>query len=678
MYSRRLVRAWLCALIALMFAPQLLTHAQIAPGAILIDGSKIVATVIKQAAATYTAKHPDVKIDVQVSGTSGGFDKLCSGTLDINMAVSGITDQQDAACSAKNVKYVEALIGFDASVILVNNSSKITCVAAAEVTKLLSPTASSATKNWTQLATAEPDQPITTVYAATDSSRARDLMATLVPGNNLRSDISLQANASAVVDKIIAEPNSVGIVTLDDYQKATGKAVRALDIKNGTTCITPNVANLEEARYPTGEPLYLYVNIASLDRQPVADFVNSVLGTDGQNAVTANGFIAADTTSYTRDQSYLTAKQAGRTFSRIQSVNIPADTAGTITADGSPVISQILKDVTTAFQPRYTKITVTPTAFGNDEGFSKLCSGTVDMIGATRPPTADETASCKKNNIQTLPLTLGAQGVVLLVNAGNTFSTCLTLDEIGKLFSAPADGSASKVKTWSDVNSKFPATDLLILTPADGSSATQMILDDSVKGTIAPLPRRDTTSNDDPLYRAAGTANVAGAITYMTWTEYQKVTQKVTLVQVDAGKGCVTPSQATLLDSSYPLSETVSLVLNMNAFTRPEVKAFVWYVLGDDALAVLSDKSGLVGLDKAGFVAARDTVLARFAQPSAPTALGTAAVGTASATTNATSVVTSAATSAATSATMSATSAATALPVGTVSATALPTAVATQ
>lgn len=618
-----------------------------------IDGSKIVSPILTQASNAYSQQHSTVSAAISVSGTSAGFDKLCSGTTDMAMANTGISDQQAAACDSKKVQYVELLLGFDASVLVVNTASKVNCLATSDVVALLSPTAVGKFQNWNQLAQATttplPDQALSAIYATQDT-RARDLISALIPGGILRTDISVQPDEKTAVDKLVADANGVAILTLSDYQKsqADGKAVRALDLRNGTVCTTANPLNLGNNRYPAGESLYLYVNADALNRAPVADFLNYLVSTDGQKAVTNASFTLADPTVYTRDQTYLAAKQTGRTFSRIQSVNIAADTAGTITINGSPAAFDSIKAVADAFQPLYTNIKVTQTPLGNDSGFSNLCAGTADLIGTTRLPTDAETAACKANKINPVQLTLGGHGVVLLVNAGNTFATCLTTDQIAKLFGTAADG---KVKKWSDVDAKFPATDLLILSPNDGDLMTDLLITKTVKG-VAPLPRTDMTQNSDPLYRAAGTANVAGAITYMSYTDYKTVKSKVTLVQVDGGKGCITPSDKTLVDGSYPLSEQLYLFLNPAAFSRPEIKAFVWYLLSDDALAVLSSKANLVGLDRAGFVSTRDMVLSQFAQaptgtpgPGTPTAVSTA-IATTAATTVATSIPTTAPTAA--------------------------------
>ncbi|MEP7288849.1 MAG: substrate-binding domain-containing protein [Chloroflexota bacterium] len=587
---------------------------------VTVDGSNIVSPILKAASQSYSTKNVGAKIEVNVSGTTGGFEKLCAGTLDLNMAVRSITDEEAAACQQKNVKFIETVLGYDALVVVVNASSKVTCLTTDQLNKLLSPSASGV-KNWNAIDATLGDLPITAVYAPPPESQVYTLADSLVAGDKIRTDIQKVDTSAQVIEKVSSDGSGVGILTLADANNASnsqqGQTIKRLQLKNGDTCLDATVPNLEEARYPAGETLYLYLNAASLDRKPVSDFMNYLFGSDGRSAITSNGFVSASQTTYDRIQNYLATRQTGRTFSRIQSVNVPADTAGSVVADGSPDVFPILKAVSDAFKPRYDKITVNTTTFGNDIGYRKLCANGVDMIGATRKPSDAEAESCQKANVQTLRLNLGSSAVVLLVNGNNKFATCLTTDEIGKLFGIASQG---KIMKWSDVNPAFPATDLLILTPTDGAAETDFLLNKSIKA-VAPVRRQDTTENDDALYRGAGTQNVEGAITYMNFADFQKVKANVHPVQVNAGSGCVDPSEANVKSGTYPISEPLYVVLNLTTFTRPEIKAFVWYLLGDDAAAIFA-KQGLVGTDTAGIVAARDIALTRFAQaaPSAPAA----------------------------------------------------------
>lgn len=598
---------------------------------VTIDGSNIVSPILKTASQRYQETNKDTKIELNVSGTGGGFEKLCGGTLDINMAVRPITDSEAAACQNKNIQFIELLIGYDALTVVVNSASKLTCLTVDQTTnslnKLLSPSAVGV-KNWNAVDPALGDVAISNVYLPAAESQAYVLADSLVAGDKLRNDAQTTENPAQVAQKLATDASGVGIMTLSDYRSAAATSqtpvIRALQLKGGSTCVDADVPSLEEARYPAAESLYLYVNAASLDRKPVADFLNYLVGRDGRSAVTNAGFIAGSDTTYDRALNYLTKRQTGRTFSRIQSVNIPADTTGTYTIDGAgwPVVN--LKAVSDAFAPRYAKVTVKPFASGDEAGYRKLCANNADLIGATRPPTDAEAAACQKANVQMLRVPLGTQGVVVLVNSKNTFAQCLTTDQLAKIFSAD---SGSKVKKWSDVDPKFPATDLLVLTPTDGAPETDLLMSKIVKA-VAPVRRTDVTDNADPLYRAAATQNVDGAITYLTFAEFQTVKSNVKAVQVNAGGNCVDPSEANLKNGTYPLAQQQFAVLNVGTFTRPEVKAFVWFLLSDDALAVLS-KQGLVGTDTAAITAARDTVLGYFAQSGTPGAATPAATGAA-------------------------------------------------
>ncbi len=591
-------------------ATQAGTQAASTSGTITIEGSQIVSPVLKSAADQYKSGHPDVTITVNPSGTVAGFDKLCSGTADMAMAVDAISDQQAATCNTNKVNYIETLLGFNALAILVNSASSLTCLTPDQVNKLLSP--SGGANNWQVVDSSLGNVPITAIYSTPADSKGVVLANSLVTGGKIRSDVKMLDSAQAVSDQLGKETNAVGLMSAYDFNNLSGTSstLKALQMKTNATapCVDSSQVNLEAARYPEVQSLYLYINAASLDRKPVTDFLTSIFQSQNASLLLSNGFTDASTTTYDRDQHYIDTRQTGRTFSRIQTINVPPDTAGTISTEGAADAATVIKAINDAFSPRYSQIKLTLAASGNDTAFNKLCTNNVDLIGTTRPMGDSDVASCKKANIDTLQLQMGISAVVVVVNDNNKFATCLKLDQIGNLFSLSGQ---DKVKKWSDVDSSFPGTTIMVIGPNPGDAMTDLLLGKTVKG-LAPLPRTDMVNNDDPLYRAAGTANVGDAVTYMAFSDLQKSSAKVHAVAVDAGKGCVTPTLDTIKNGTYPLAETEYVVFNLNSFSRPEVKAFVWYLLSDDALSVIA-KQGLVATDTTGFTAARDTALARFA-----------------------------------------------------------------
>src|SRR5690606_19009671 len=106
--------------------------------------------------------------------------------------------------------------------------------------------------------------------------------------------------------------------------------------------------------------------------------------------------------------------------------------------------------------------------------------------------------------------------------------------------------------------------------------------------------------NSLPLHRAAGTAHVEGAPTYMHWAEYQRVLDNnqanIQLVSVDAGDGCIEPSLATIEDGSYPISEPFYLYVKQSSLVRPETQGFLWTALSDANYTALTN-AGFVGLE---------------------------------------------------------------------------------
>ncbi|MBZ0289061.1 MAG: phosphate-binding protein, partial [Anaerolineae bacterium] len=75
-------------------------------------------------------------------------------------------------------------------------------------------------------------------------------------------------------------------------------------------------------------------------------------------------------------------------------------------------------------------------------------------------------------------------------------------------------------------------------------------------------------------------ANVEGGLTYLSWTDYQRVLannqQRIQLVGVNGGNGCVAPSEATINDGTYPLTRASKLLVNTKSLTRSEVQSFLW------------------------------------------------------------------------------------------------------
>ena len=73
-----------------------------------------------------------------------------------------------------------------------------------------------------------------------------------------------------------------------------------------------------------------------------------------------------------------------------------------------------------------------------------------------------------------------------------------------------------------------------------------------------------------------------GGLGYFGFSYYEQNQDKLNLVGVDGGDGCVKPSSETIQDGSYkPLSRPLFMYPSRRPSQRPEVKAFMDFVIAN-------------------------------------------------------------------------------------------------
>ena len=89
-------------------------------GTIEIDGSSTVFPITQAMAEEFQNIHPDVKINVGISGTGGGFKRFTKGETDISDASRPISTSEVDAAHTNNINYVEFKIALDGIAVVVN------------------------------------------------------------------------------------------------------------------------------------------------------------------------------------------------------------------------------------------------------------------------------------------------------------------------------------------------------------------------------------------------------------------------------------------------------------------------------------------------------------------------------------------------------------------------------
>ena len=281
----------------------------------------------------------------------------------------------------------------------------------------------------------------------------------------------------------------------------------------------------------------------------------------------------------------------------------PADLSGTVTIDGSSTVYPITEAVAEEFQLANSGVRVPTSLSGTGGGFKKFCVGETDINDASRPIKADdegEGLACEANGIDYVELQVAIDGLTVVVNPGNAFATCLTVEELAKIYGPDSPQDLQ----WSDVRADFPSQPVNRFMPG-ADSGTFDYFTEEINGEVDAATQHAQVSEDDNVL-VSGVANDVNAISFFGYAYFVENTDTLKAVEVDGGAGCVAPTETTINDGSYaPLSRPLFIYPDVGkAKERPELKAFVDFYL--ENTSALSAEVGYIPMPDAALQAETD------------------------------------------------------------------------
>lgn len=554
------------------------------------------------------AQAANVATNVSVTGTNDGFAAFCRGEADVITGTRAISAAEENACAQNGVSFLEFVVGYDIAAVIANPATDFgTCLTSAQLNALFAPSATAT--QWSQVPDATSDFPVS-LYVPGDNTPPYALLDSVVEGVGLRADLNSLADDAAIIDAVSSTAGGLGVVSLTDAL-AAGDKVTVLDLNTTTAgCAAPTAETAAGRTYSAAYSLYAYANAAQTAKfTPV---FTAAFSTDSAAVYSARGLVAPPADILASDQSILTEAKTGRQFSKdVTAFNIPANLVGTINIAGSASGSDYMTGVTGDFVKAYAGVTINQKVTGEPDAVRQFCNGEVDMINSYEPLSADAASNCAANNIPTETFDLGSQAVVLLGNGD--FLTCLKTEEITTVWSATSEKT---ITNWNQVNASFPDLPITLVAPAVGDVTADLLM---IRASGQELPTREdfAETKSSASYRITAVGNVAGGMTYMSWSDYSRLSAddqaKAQFVAVDAGSGCVTPSDATFMDGSYKLSRPLLLIVNRVAMAREDVQSLLWYIASDDNYSLLASQ-GYSGLDFAALPDLRDRLQKAFVQ----------------------------------------------------------------
>ncbi len=254
--------------------------------------------------------------------------------------------------------------------------------------------------------------------------------------------------------------------------------------------------------------------------------------------------------------------------------------SGAIELDGSSTVYPITEAIAEEFQRMHPATRVTVGVSGTGGGFKRFCAGETDISDASRPIKDSEREECAAAGVTFHEIRVAWDGMSVVTNPSNDFVTCLTTDELKRIWEP-----GSTINNWSQVRAGFPNKKLTLYGPGT-DSGTFDYFTEAINGE-EDASRPDYTASEDDNVLVQGIAGDPGALGYFGFAYYEENTDKLRLLGVDAGSGCVEPAVETIETGEYaPLSRPLFLYVKETSLEKPQVKAFLEFALGDGASLV--------------------------------------------------------------------------------------------
>ena len=599
-------------------------------GSITIDGSSTVFPVSEAVAEEFgILTNGKVRVTVGLSGSGGGFKKFCNGETDISNASRPIKGSEVAACAESGIEFVEVPVAIDGLSVMTHPANTyIDCMTISELHTLWGPDAEGKVMKWDQVRPGWPDEDIR-LYGPGVDSGTFDYFTEVVndEGGASRGDYTASEDDNVLVQGIAGDKHSLGFFGYAYYVENQDK-LKLVGVDGGAGCVTPNDATIEDGSYqPLARPLFIYIRKDSLDKPHIAEYARFHLGPEGgQQLVRDVGYLPYPQEVYTLAQERVDKGLTGTLFGGDNPQKGPVETVlannasgqapsmmapdftaleGSITIDGSSTVFPVSEAVAEEFGILTGgNVRVTVGLSGSGGGFKKFCNGETDISNASRPIKGKEVAACAESGIEYVEVPVAIDGLSVMTHPANDYIDCMTIAELNKLWGPDAEGTVMK---WDQVRPEWPDEDIRLYGPGVDSGTFDYFTE--VVNHEGGASRGDYTASEDDNVLVQGIAGDKHSLGFFGYAYYVENQDKLKLVGVDGGAGCVTPNDATIEDGSYqPLARPLFIYIRKDALANPHIEAFAQFHLSAEGGQQLVRDVGYLPYPQEVYTLAQDRV----------------------------------------------------------------------
>ncbi len=261
------------------------------------------------------------------------------------------------------------------------------------------------------------------------------------------------------------------------------------------------------------------------------------------------------------------------------------DLSGAIEIDGSSTVGPLVTAAAEQFRSRQPGVDVRVGTSGTGGGFERFCVGETDISNASRPmKDEEEVPLCEENGVDYTELQVAVDALTVVVNKENDWATCLTTDQLKKMWEPAAEG---EITNWSQVDPKFPDESLTLAGPGTDSGTFDYFTNE-INGEEG-ASRSDYQPSEDDNVVVQAVQGDKGALGYFGFSYFEENQDMLKAVEIDSGDGCVAPSVESAQAGEYtPLSRPLFIYVKNESLQQPEVEAFVQHIV-DNSTQIAED-----------------------------------------------------------------------------------------
>jgi phosphate transport system substrate-binding protein len=266
-------------------------------GAVALDGSSTVYPITEAIAEEFQRANRAVRVTVGISGTGGGFKKLCAGEIDVSDASRPIKESELARCRANEIEVIEIPVAWDGITVVVHpDNDWAECLTTEELKRIWQP--GSTLRRWKEIRDGWPEREIE-LYGPDTDSGTFDYFTEAIVGEEdaSRSDYTASADDNVLVIGVQGDVGGLGYFGYAYYAENRDR-LKALAVDAGSGCVEPSVQTIENGSYrPLSRHMFIYVNESALGRPEVRGFVEFYLE-NAPELVPEVGYVALSAATY--------------------------------------------------------------------------------------------------------------------------------------------------------------------------------------------------------------------------------------------------------------------------------------------------------------------------------------------------------------------------------------------